>query len=302
MKRIFSIVIGSLLLAPAAYGAPASAGLEGKNLGDEMEVQIKGQFKGRLLVKNIVAPVTMNLEKLQDFPEDPVQKILRDPLPWSQTGEFNSRGEIKGHAPFWPWIPPVAEPPFLTIVPPKPKKERPVISWMFEVLNPEGRTIYRQRSTHNVPDVLQWDGKDSEMKFAVVDRLYAAQLTLMYQDEKVEVVPGDIIILPALAYSSESSQTIEVSLARLFDKNTADVSPEGALIINKICESMRERGLRNVHVRIAQKEAGLAKQREAAMVQAMKKALRLPVTQIEHDSVRDTSRGEIAALWLKAGN
>src|ERR1700687_2960362 len=72
---------------------------------EEMEVQIKGQFKGRLLIRKIVAPVTMNLEKLQDFPEDPSQKILLDPLPISQSSEFNARTEVKGHAAFAPWIP-----------------------------------------------------------------------------------------------------------------------------------------------------------------------------------------------------
>ena len=285
----------------AAEGAPGStaAAAGGKGgLGEEMEVQIKGQFKGRLLVKNIVAPVTMNLEKLQDFPEDPAQKILRDPLPTSQSAEFNARGEIKGHAPFWPWIPELAEPPFLRIVPPKNVQ---IISWMFEVLNPEGRTIYRQRSTHELPDELLWDGKDSEMNFAVVDRLYAAQLTLMTPDEKVTVIPGESVILPALAYSSENSQTIELSLARLFNKGSADISPEGALMVNKVCESMRERGLRKVHVRIAQKARDLAELRELSLVNAMRKSLRLADSAIEHDHVTDTSRGEIAALWLKLG-
>src|SRR5712671_6611566 len=141
-KRFLLIPLVSLLAWPA--GA-ASIGSEAKGPGQEMEVQIKGQFKGRLLVKNIVAPVTMNLEKLQDFPEDPAQKILLDPLPTSQSSEFNARAEVKGHAPFWPWIPSIAEPPFLRIV---PQKNMQIISWMFEVLNPEGRTIYRQRSTH----------------------------------------------------------------------------------------------------------------------------------------------------------
>ena len=60
----------------------------------------------------------MNLEKLQDFPEDPSQKILLDPLPISQSADFNARGEIKGHAPFVPWIPAIPEPPFLRLVPP----------------------------------------------------------------------------------------------------------------------------------------------------------------------------------------
>jgi hypothetical protein len=297
MRKLYlAIPLFTLMSAPAfAEGAP---GADGKGLGQEMEVQIKGQFKGRLLVKNIGAPVTMNLEKLQDFPEDPAQKILLDSLPTSQSAEFNARREIKGHAPFWPWIPTVAEPPFLSIVPPK---NIPIVSWMFEVLNPEGRTIYRQRSTHELPDELLWEGKDSEMKFAVVDRLYAAQLTLMTPDGKVAVIPGDSIILPAMAYSSDNSETIEVSLGRLFNKATDEISPEGTLIVNKICESMRERGLRNAHVRIAQKDAGLASKREIALAEAMGKALRLSTSQLEHDQVPDISRGEIAVLWLKAG-
>src|SRR4051812_40669884 len=110
-----AVAFAMSIMAGSAYGAPTAANSSGKGLGEEMEVQIKGQFKGRLLVKNIVAQVTMNLEKLQDFPEDPAQKILLDPLPISQASEFNGRREIKGHAPFWPWIPTVAEPPFLRI-------------------------------------------------------------------------------------------------------------------------------------------------------------------------------------------
>jgi hypothetical protein len=299
---IWSLAVSPVFAAPAAGGTGTGTAAGGKGgLGEEMEVQIKGQFKGRLLVKNIVAPVTMNLEKLQDFPEDPAQKILLDPLPISRTAEFNASKEIRGHAPFWPWTPAVAEPPFLRIVPPKAPKNTPYMSWMFEVLNPEGRTIYRQRSTHEVPDELLWDGKDSEKKFAVVDRLYAAQLTLMTGDDKVTVVPGDSIILPALAYSSESSETIEVSLGRLFSKDSAEISPEGTLMINKICESMRERNLRNAHVRIAQKDGGLAQRREQSLVTGMRKALRVAESQLEHDHVTDTSRGEIAVLWLKTG-
>src|SRR5882724_9382822 len=94
---------------PLAVAAPtASSPGGGKSVTpEEMEVQIKGQFKGRLLIKKIVAPVTMNLEKLQDFPEDPSQKILLGPLPLSPSAEFNARSGVKGHAPFTPWIPAV---------------------------------------------------------------------------------------------------------------------------------------------------------------------------------------------------
>jgi len=121
MSQSKSLLMVSLLLAQCSVlslAAPTATNPGGGKsvTPDEMEVQIKGQFKGRLLIKKIVAPVTMNLEKLQDFPEDPSQKILLDPLPISQSAEFNARSEVKGHAPFVPWIPAIAEPPFLRLL------------------------------------------------------------------------------------------------------------------------------------------------------------------------------------------
>ena len=192
-------LLSSLVLAAPTANAPAAGG--GKSVTpDDMEVQIKGQFKGRLLIKKIVAPVSMNLEKLQDFPEDPSQKILLDPLPISQTAEFNARSEVKGHAPFVPWVPGIAEPPFLRLVPPKidAKKGPALQTWVFEVFNPQGQTIFRQRGTNDLPDELIWEGKDSENKFAIVDRLYSAQLTLVMVDDKAVTVTGNSVVLPAM--------------------------------------------------------------------------------------------------------
>src|SRR5665213_4543328 len=100
---------------PSTSVAPAGT----KPVQDDIVEEIRGKFKGRILVKKILAPVTMNLEKLQDFPEDPSQKILLEPLPISLGSEFNSRKEVKGHAPFYPWISAIPEPPFLRMTPPK---------------------------------------------------------------------------------------------------------------------------------------------------------------------------------------
>jgi hypothetical protein len=276
--------------------SPTSSGRGG--IPEEMEVLIKGQFKGRLLVKKIVAPVTMNLEKLQDFPEDRSQKILLEGLPTSQSAEFNARSEVKGHAPFWPWAPPIPEPPFLRMVPPK-NIQPPPAGWMFEVLNPEGQTIYRQRSTHEMPDEFLWDGKDSEKKFAVTNHLYAAQLTLIGADEKMTVIPGESIVLPAMAYGSETSETIEIPLNRLFIVGKVDLSGEGVVMLNRLCAGLRERGLNHLHVRVSEHQQDLAGDRELALVDALNKTLLIPTQQIEHDHSNDVARGEIAVFWLK---
>jgi len=280
----------------------ASAGGGKTVTPDDLEIQIKGQFKGRLLVKRIVAPVTMNLEKLQDFPEDPSQKILLDPLPISQSADFNSRGEIKGHFTFAPWVPAIPEPPFLRMVPPKAdSKASPVQTWTFEVFNPQGQTIFRQRGTNGLPDELIWEGKDSEKNFAVVDRLYSAQLTLIDASEKATVITGDSIVLPALMYGSSESQTVELSLSRLFLKDRAEISPEGVVLMTKFCERIRELGLMKIHLRIAGADPALSAQREAVLTEALEKSLVLVSGSVEHDRAQPGPRGEIAIFWLKTG-
>lgn len=286
------LLIGTNVFAAAPTAAPSSAGTGVPDL----EVQIKGQYKGRLLVKRIAAPVTMNLEKLQDFPEDPSQKILLDPLPISQGSEFNSRSEVKGHAKFFPWIPAIAEPPFLRMVPPKQVQ---VTSWMFEVFNPQGQTIFRQRGTNALPDELIWEGKDSEKKYAVVDRLYSAQLTLTSADDKATIIQGDSVVLPAMIYGSDESETVEFSLARMFANGKSELSSEGELMIEKISERVRERGLTRLHVRIAGENQTLAANREATLARALQTSLRLDNGQVEHDHTKPTIRGEIAVFWLK---
>src|SRR5438552_15843825 len=56
----FCLLTFALPLAVAAPTASTPGG--GKSVTpEEMEAQIKGQFKGRLLINKIVAPVTMNL-------------------------------------------------------------------------------------------------------------------------------------------------------------------------------------------------------------------------------------------------
>lgn len=299
MRKLTGSFLSLLLASTSLYAAPAASttAASGRSgLPEEMEVQIKGQFKGRFLVKKIAAPVTMNLEKLQDFPEDPSQKILLQPLPISQGAEFNARSEIKGHAPFFPWIPAIPEPPFLRMVPPK---NIPVSTWMFEVFNPQGQTIFRQRGTNGMPDELIWEGKDSEKKYAVVDRLYSAQLTVTSPDEKSTIIQGDSVILPAMIYGSAESETVEFSLVRMFAQGKADLSAEGLVMVAKISERIRERGLTKLHVRIAGENQDLSTDRETVLTEALEKSLHLSPGQVEHDHTKPTLRGEIAVFWLK---
>ena len=172
---------------------------------------------------------------------------------------------------------------------------------MFEVFNPQGQTIFRQRGTNALPDEFIWEGKDSEKKFAVVDRLYSAQLTLLDVNEKATTITGNSVVLPAIIYGSQDSQTVEFSLVRLFEKDKADISPEGAVMMAKFGERARETGLTKMHLRISGNDPTLSAQRESALVKALEKSLELVPGMIEHDHTPTTMRGEIAVFWLKSG-
>ena len=57
------------------------------------------------------------------------------------------------------------------------------------------------------------------------------------------------------------------------EKDKADISPEGVLMMAKFCERIRELGLTKMHLRIAGEDSNLSAQRETALAEAMEKAL-----------------------------
>lgn len=289
-----AVVVGCLSIQTLLSAAPATT-----PSSTELEVNIQGQYRGRLEMKRIVAPITLNFEELQNFPEDPAQKLLSDRLPISQSTEFNGQLEVKGHAPFWPWVPSVPEPPFLRME--SPLKIQ-IQSCRFEILNPLGHVIYRQEGSRDIPKEFVWNGKDAEKKLAVVDRLYTPQLTYQEAEGKTHVAQGKPIIFPFLAYPVGSSYTLEISLARLFRPRRAEFSMEGTLLLSKACEWMRERGLTKIHARISQTQPTLAVEREKALATALQKMLHLTEAQMSHNhNIKPSVRGEIAVLWARRG-
>ena len=145
------------------------------------------------------------------------------------------------------------------------------------------------------------EGKDSEKNFAVVDRLYSAQLTLVDANEKATIISGNSVVIPAMIYGSSESETVEFSLSRLFNKDKAEISSEGVIMMAKFCERVRELGMTKMHLRISGSDPTLSAQREAVLSSALEKALVLVPGSVEHDRTAPGPRGEIAVFWLKAG-
>ena len=105
-----------------------------------------------------------------------------------------------------------------------------------------------------------------------------------------------------MVYGSDESETIEFSLDNLFLKDREDISPEGFVMLAKISERMRERGLTKMHIRVSSTAGDLAAKREKALADAVQKSLILSPAQVEHDHTDASLRGEIAAFWIKKGS
>ena len=96
MTRRFLLIISLLSLTPfRGWADPVAAAPAGTKsvTPDDLEIQIKGQFKGRLMVKKIVAPVTMNLDLGAYYPiQFGEKKELRLSADWFNV--FNSQRAV----------------------------------------------------------------------------------------------------------------------------------------------------------------------------------------------------------------
>ena len=116
-----------------------------------------------------------------------------------------------------------------------------------------GLTIFRQRGTDVLPDELIWEGKIQ--KNSPFWTVCTFSLTLITADEKATAITGGNVVLSAMIYGSPESETVEFSLNRLFDKDKADLSSEGVVMMGKFCD-VCELGLTKMHLRIARNRPG----------------------------------------------
>ena len=94
---------------------------------------------------------------------------------------------------------------------------------------------------------------------------------------------------------------IEVSSKRLFEEKKSDLSKEAPILLDKVCDAIREGNLLPFAIQIREPRADLAKPRQDGVVKYLSEKLLIPESQITVLSpADDEKRGAVVAISANA--
>ena len=311
MKQAISLLMACACLPSPAHAAkqaaksskPAkieAAAPSVKQTGQgEMDVKIIGTSREKLAVGKLDPPAAFNLEDIQNFPEDRLQPLLNSPVTFNEGRDFSSMMDFKEDQPIHPWLPEIARAPFLRMT--SPSIEKSSRDWTYAIIDQGGATVYKQQGRGTPPEHLVWNGEDSKRDRVAVDTVYIPQLSTVDKEGYHHTYMGQPIQFSSLEYKDSGKMQIELSSKRLFLERKADLRKEGPILLDKVCDIIREGSYLPFAIQPYDGDDALARSRQATLVKYFKEKLFIPASQIVTSEPQDPAkRGDIVAIVASA--
>jgi hypothetical protein len=280
----------------SAVAAPAPS-TEVKHTGEgEMTATVTGTNKEKLVVSKMDPPAAFNLEDIQNFPEDRLQPLLNQPVTFREGRDFSRMMDFKEDQPIHPWLPEIAKAPYLQMK--SPPLEKSAKEWDFAIIDQGGATVFKQQGKGTPPDTLTWNGEDTQRGHVAVDTVYIPQLNTVDKEGYHHTYMGQPIQFSSLEFTESGKTTLELSSKRLFAERKSDFSKEGPLLLDKVCDVIREGSLLPFAIQPYDSDATLAQSRQQALVKYFKEKLFIPESQIVTAATQDADkRGAMMAIF-----
>jgi hypothetical protein len=261
----------------------------------EMDVTIKGETKDKLVVGKLDPPAAFNLEDIQNFPEDRLQPLLNAPVTFREGRDFSSMMDFKEDQPIHPWLPQIAKAPFLQMK--SPQLDKPARDWTFAIIDQAGATVSKQDGKSAPPANLTWNGEDTKRGRVAVDTVYIPQLSTVDKEGYHHTYMGQPIQFSSLEYAENGKTTIELSSKRLFLDRKAEFTKEGPLLLDKVCDVIREGSHLPFAIQPYDDDGDLAQKRQESLANYFKTKLFIPENQIVLSSTQQPGqRGSAIAI------
>jgi hypothetical protein len=287
--------VGSAFAAPTSGQIPPTAPkAAAKTQGELGDVNIVGQSKEKLTIGKFDPPAAFNLEDIQNFPEDRLQPVLNNPLVFEEGRDFSTMMDFQEEQLVHPWLPEVAKAPFLTM---KTGVEKASADWAFSVIDQGGTTVAKQDGKGTPPALIPWNGEDSLRDHLAVETVYIPQLATTDKEGYRHTYMGQPVQFSALMYSDKSKTVIELSSKRLFQEKKSDLTKEAPLLLDKVCDVIRE----SAHVPFAiqpyESDSELGRSRQQTLVKYFSEKLYIPENQMVAADVQTADkRGAAIAI------
>lgn len=279
----------------AAPGIQAPKQVAQGDLGDQT---IHGKNLQKLEVGKFDPPAAFNLEDIQNFPEERLQPVLNNPVNFDEGRDFSTMMDFQDEQLYHPWLAELSKAPFLTM---KTSVEKASSDWSFSIIDQAGATVWKQDGKGNPPPTLTWNGEDNLRGNAAVDTVYIPQLATTDKDGYHHTYMGEPIQFSSIVYKKPGKTVIELSSKSLFQENKADLSKEAPILLEKVCDVIREDAHLPFAIQPYDNDSGLAQSRQQNLVKYFVDKLYIPENQIvASNPISADKRGSAMAIISNA--
>jgi len=243
-------------------------------------------------------PAAFNLEDIQNFPEERLQPVLNNPVNFDEGRDFSTMMDFQDEQLYHPWLPELSKAPFLTM---KTSVEKPSSDWSFSIIDQAGATVWKQDGKGTPPPVLTWNGEDTLRDHAAVDTVYIPQLATTDKEGYHHTYMGQPIQFASIVYKNNGKTVIELSSKSLFLDKKADLSKEAPLLLEKVCDVIREDAHLPFAIQPYDNDSELAQGRQQNLIKYFTDKLYIPESQIVSSSpISADKRGSAMAIISNA--
>jgi hypothetical protein len=273
--------------------APVQKGKQGQ--GEVGQYTSTGTYRGTMNVGKFDPPAAFNLEDIQNFPEDRLQPVLNNPLTFEEGRDFSTMMDFQEEQLYHPWLPEVAKAPYLTM---KTAVEKATRDWTFSVIDQTGATVWKQDGKGNPPASLIWNGEDSVREHVSVETVYIPQLATTDKEGYRHTYMGQPVQFSSVMYKDKGKSILELSSKRLFQEKKADLTKEASILLDKVCDVIRENSQIPFAIQPFENDTSLGEQRQKRLVKYFSEKLYVPENQISTPSVASAEkRGSTIAIF-----
>ena len=276
--------------------APASSAA--KPAGDMGTVTSTGINKQKLTIGKFDPPAAFNLEDIQNFPEERLQPVLGNPITFEEGRDFSSMMDFKDEQLIHPWLPELSQAPFLVM---RGAIDKPAKDWTFSIIDQGGAPVAKQEGKGNPPALLSWNGDDNVRDHVAVDTVYIPQLATTDHEGYHHTYMGQPVQFSTLEYKDGGKTVVEVSSKRVFQEKKSDFTKEASVLLEKVCDSIRQAGRSAVTIQPYDADPDLATSRAQALAKYFSEKLYIPVGQITQASPAGADKRGLAVAIIMAG-
>jgi hypothetical protein len=134
-----------------------------------------------------------------------------------------------------------------------------------------------------------------------VETVYIPQLATTDKDGYRHTYMGQPAQFSSLIFKDKGRTTIELSSKRLFTEKKAELSKEANILLDKVCDVIREESQLPFAIQPYDNDSDLASQRQQALVKYFSEKLYIPENQIVVPGVQTAEkRGSAMAIYSNA--